>query len=54
MNRPGTDLAVAYLRRKEFLKTWAQHMEVSVTRLLRLEQEVDPQVSKDLARACPL
>ena len=33
----GADLAVARLRRKESLKTWAQRMGVSVPTLLRLE-----------------
>ena len=33
----GADLAVARLRRKESLKTWAQHMGVSVPTLQRLE-----------------
>jgi hypothetical protein len=33
----GTDLAVARLRRKESLKTWAQRMGVSVPTLQRLE-----------------
>ncbi len=33
----GADLAVARLRRKESLKTWAQRMGVSVSTLQRLE-----------------
>jgi hypothetical protein len=33
----GADLAVACLRRKESLKTWAQRMGVSVPTLQRLE-----------------
>ena len=33
----GSDLAVARLRRKESLKTWAQRMGVSVPTLQRLE-----------------
>jgi hypothetical protein len=33
----GADLAVARLRRKESLKTWARRMGVSVPTLLRLE-----------------
>ena len=33
----GADLAVARLRRKESLKTWAQRMGVSVPTLQRLE-----------------
>lgn len=33
----GVDLAVARLRRKESLKTWAQRMGVSVPTLQRLE-----------------
>src|ERR1700727_164405 len=33
----GADLAVARLRRKESLKTWAKRMGVSVPTLLRLE-----------------
>jgi len=33
----GADLAVARLRRKESLKTWAQRLGVSVPTLLRLE-----------------
>ncbi len=37
LSRLGADLAVARLRRKESLKTWAQRMGVSVPTLLRLE-----------------
>jgi len=33
----GADLAVARLRRKESLKTWAKRMGISVPTLLRLE-----------------
>lgn len=40
----GADLAVARLRRKESLKTWAQRMGVSVPTLQRLEAG-DPGVS---------
>ena len=40
----GADLAVARLRRKESLKTWAKRMGVSVPTLLRLEAG-DPAVS---------
>jgi hypothetical protein len=40
----GADLAVARLRRKESLKTWAQRMGVSVPTLQRLEAG-DPAVS---------
>ena len=40
----GADLAVARLRRKESLKTWAQRMGVSVPTLQRLESG-DPAVS---------
>lgn len=40
----GADLAVARLRRKESLKTWAQRMGVTVPTLLRLESG-DPTVS---------
>ena len=39
----GADLAVARLRRKESLKTWAQRMGVSVPTLQRLEAG-DPHV----------
>lgn len=39
----GADLAVARLRRKESLKTWAQRMGVSVPTLQRLEAG-DPSV----------
>lgn len=39
----GADLAVARLRRKDSLKTWAQRMEVSVPTLQRLEAG-DPSV----------
>ena len=39
----GADLAVARLRRKESLKTWAKRMGVSVPTLLRLEAG-DPSV----------
>jgi hypothetical protein len=37
IERLGADLAVARLRRKESLKTWAQRMGVSVPTLQRLE-----------------
>jgi transcriptional regulator with XRE-family HTH domain len=37
LSRLGADLAVARLRRKESLKTWAQRMGVSVPTLMRLE-----------------
>ena len=37
LQRLGADLAVARLRRKESLKTWAKRMGVSVPTLLRLE-----------------
>ena len=40
----GTDLAVARLRRKESLKTWAKRLGVSVPTLLRLEAG-EPSVS---------
>lgn len=40
----GADLAVARLRRKESLKTWAQRLGVSVPTLLRLEAG-EPSVS---------
>lgn len=40
----GADLAVARLRRKESLKTWAKRMRVSVPTLLRLEAG-EPSVS---------
>jgi len=40
----GVDLAVARLRRKESLKTWAKRMGVSVPTLLRLEAG-EPSVS---------
>jgi transcriptional regulator with XRE-family HTH domain len=40
----GADLAVARLRRKESLKTWAMRMGVSVPTLQRLESG-DPAVS---------
>jgi hypothetical protein len=40
----GADLAVARLRRKESLKTWAKRMGVSVPTLLRLEAG-EPSVS---------
>lgn len=40
----GADLAVARLRRKESLKTWAKRMGVSVPTLQRLEAG-DPAVS---------
>lgn len=39
----GADLAVARLRRKEFLKTWSTRMGVSVPTLQRLESG-DPSV----------
>jgi transcriptional regulator with XRE-family HTH domain len=37
LERLGVDLAVARLRRKESLKTWAQRLGVSVPTLMRLE-----------------
>lgn len=37
LEKLGADLAVARLRRKESLKTWAQRMGVSVPTLQRLE-----------------
>jgi hypothetical protein len=37
IERPGTDLAVTRLRRKESLKTWAKRMGVSIPTLQRLE-----------------
>ncbi|WP_245747014.1 XRE family transcriptional regulator [Paraburkholderia lycopersici] len=40
----GADLAVARLRRKESLKTWAGRMGISVPTLLRMESG-DPGVS---------
>jgi transcriptional regulator with XRE-family HTH domain len=40
----GADLAVARLRRKESLKTWAKRMGVSIPTLLRLEAG-EPSVS---------
>jgi hypothetical protein len=40
----GADLAVARLRRKESLKTWAKRIGISVPTLLRLEAG-DPGVS---------
>ncbi|WP_168920763.1 helix-turn-helix domain-containing protein [Polaromonas vacuolata] len=40
----GADLAVARLRRKESLKTWAQRIGISVPTLLRLEAG-EPSVS---------
>jgi transcriptional regulator with XRE-family HTH domain len=40
----GADLAVARLRRKESLKTWAQRMGISVPTLMRLEAG-EPRVS---------
>lgn len=43
LERLGADLAVARLRRKESLKTWAQRMGISVATLLRLESG-DPSV----------
>ena len=43
LERLGADLAVARLRRKESLKTWAQRMGVSVPTLQRLEAG-DPSV----------
>lgn len=43
LERLGADLAVARLRRKESLKTWARRMGVSVATLLRLEAG-DPSV----------
>lgn len=44
LEKLGADLAVARLRRKESLKTWAQRMGVTVPTLLRLESG-DPTVS---------
>lgn len=44
LEKLGADLAVARLRRKESLKTWAQRMGVTVPTLLRLEAG-DPTVS---------
>ena len=43
MEKLGADLAVARLRRKESLKTWAKRMGVSVPTLQRLEAG-DPSV----------
>lgn len=43
LEKLGADLAVARLRRKESLKTWAQRMGVSVPTLQRLEAG-DPSV----------
>ncbi len=43
LEKLGADLAVARLRRKESLKTWAQRMGVSVPTLQRLESG-DPSV----------
>jgi transcriptional regulator with XRE-family HTH domain len=44
LSRLGADLAVARLRRKESLKTWAKRLGVSVPTLLRLEAG-EPSVS---------
>jgi len=44
LDQLGADLAVARLRRKESLKTWAKRMGVSVPTLLRLEAG-EPSVS---------
>jgi len=44
LQRLGADLAVARLRRKESLKTWAKRLGVTVPTLLRLESG-DPSVS---------
>lgn len=44
IERLGADLAVARLRRKESLQSWARRMGVSVGTLLRLEAG-DPSVS---------
>lgn len=44
MAQLGADLAVARLRRKESLKTWAKRMGVSVPTLMRLEAG-EPSVS---------
>jgi len=44
LEKLGADLAVARLRRKESLKTWAKRMGVTVPTLLRLESG-DPTVS---------
>jgi transcriptional regulator with XRE-family HTH domain len=44
LEKLGADLAVARLRRKESLKTWAKRMGVSVPTLQRLESG-DPSVS---------
>ena len=44
LRKLGADLAVARLRRKESLKTWAKRLGVTVPTLLRLESG-DPSVS---------
>jgi hypothetical protein len=44
LSQLGADLAVARLRRKESLKTWAKRLGVSVPTLLRLEAG-EPSVS---------
>jgi transcriptional regulator with XRE-family HTH domain len=44
LQKLGADLAVARLRRKESLKTWAKRIGVSVPTLLRLEAG-EPSVS---------
>jgi transcriptional regulator with XRE-family HTH domain len=44
LSQLGADLAVARLRRKESLKTWAKRLGVSVPTLLRLEAG-EPNVS---------
>ena len=44
LERLGADLAVARLRRKESLKTWAKRMGITVPTLQRLESG-DPTVS---------
>lgn len=43
LEKLGADLAVARLRRKESLKTWAKRMGITVPTLLRLEAG-DPSV----------
>lgn len=44
LQKLGADLAVARLRRKESLKTWAKRLGVTVPTLIRLESG-DPSVS---------
>jgi len=48
----GADLAVARLRRKESLKTWAKRIGVSVPTLLRLEAG-EPSVSLGVLATAP-